>query len=170
MFVCLHPATFSLFTLRERCANSQFSDIWPFRTSCDIVSQQLHIIIPQKKKFLKSADNRNVVILLFNRLATNKKTYNFGDVQPRSMTVKTEWLLVVVGLILMLRFLESKKWNSLRIPGCFFLVIAEGRWTKRSALFCSVLYASKHIVNLFRFITFLCLVVITLYLKLRIYT
>lgn len=138
MFVCLHPATFSLFTLRERCANSQFSDIWPFRTSCDIVSQQLHIIIPQKKKFLKSADNRNVVILLFNRLATNKKTYNFGDVQPRSMTVKTEWLLVVVGLILMLRFLESKKWNSLRIPGCFFLVIAEGRWTKRSALFCSV--------------------------------
>lgn len=167
MFVCLHPATFSLFTLRERCANSQFSDIWPFRTSCDIVSQQLHIIIPQKKKFLKSADNRNVVILLFNRLATNKKTYNFGDVQPRSMTVKTEWLLVVVGLILMLRFLESKKWNSLRIPGCFF---AGDRGRQMNETIRSVLYASKHIVNLFRFITFLCLVVITLYLKLRIYT
>lgn len=136
MFVCLHPATFSLFTLRERCANSQFSDIWPFRTSCDIVSQQLHIIIPQKKKFLKSADNRNVVILLFNRLATNKKRTTLA------MYNHDQWLLKLNGCWLSsvwfwcYVFLESKKWNSLRIPGCFFLAIAESRWTKRSVLFC----------------------------------
>lgn len=136
MFVCLHPATFSLFTLRERCANSQFSDIWPFRTSCDIVSQQLHIIIPQKKKFLKSADNRNVVILLFNRLATNKKRTTLA------MYNHDQWLLKLNGCWLSSVWFWCYVFWSLR-SGTHFAFLVAFFWRlrkadERNAPFCSV--------------------------------